>query len=68
MCHYIPGQFRIGVVHEPAIAAAFRLLAAQGELLYGETERLRDPPTEWSRQFEALGLTNQFISIFTFVV
>jgi hypothetical protein len=31
--------------------------AIEGRLLRGICiERLRDPPTEWSRQFEALGL------------
>ena len=38
---------------DPPIVAA----AIEGRLPRGNgVERLRDPPTEWSRQFEALGL------------
>ena len=34
--------------------------AVEGRLPRGiGVERLRDPPTEWSRQFEALGLNSE---------
>ncbi|HXL08719.1 MAG TPA: hypothetical protein VN966_00685 [Candidatus Bathyarchaeia archaeon] len=34
--------------------------AVEGRLPRGiGIERLRDPPTEWSRQFEALGLNSE---------
>jgi hypothetical protein len=42
-----------GLDHAPNLVKA----AVEGRLPRGiGVERLRDPPTEWSRQFEALGL------------
>ena len=48
------GGFRATLFHIGVVRFLFEV---EGRLPRGlGIERLRDPPTEWSRQFEALGL------------